>query len=99
MTGGSRIDCRAAPPVVLGHMRHAPLFPATGHEVGGIIVLVGSDGSSPAGIVFDHVESSLTLGRAVGLSQSRIDDQAVVVLHHDVAHMTELGLLARTLAE
>jgi hypothetical protein len=53
MMSGARIDCRAAPGVVLSHIRHAPSFPATGHEVGGVVVLVSADGAPRTGVVLD----------------------------------------------
>src|SRR5579864_1206951 len=93
------IDCRAAFSVVLRHMRGAAAFTAAGNEVGGVIVLVTTDGAARLGIVLDHVERRRALGGTVGLGQARVDDEAVAVLDHQVAHMAKLGLLAGALAE
>src|SRR5450631_47396 len=47
----------------------------------------------------DHVERGRALCCAVGLGQPRIDDEAIAVLHHQMPHVAEFGLLAGTLAE
>src|SRR5580700_11476154 len=93
VAGGARIDRRAAVGVVLRDMRRAAAFTAAGDKVGSVIVLVTAHGAAGSGIVLDHVERGGALGRAVGLGQPRIDDEAVAVLHHQVAHVAELGLL------
>jgi hypothetical protein len=39
------------------------------------------------------------LGRTTGRGHPRIDDKPIAVLYHQMPHVTELGLLAGTLAE
>jgi len=80
-------------------MRRAAALTATGDKVGGVIVLVGAHGAARLGIVLDHVEGGRSLRRTVGLGEARIDDQPVAVLHHQMPHVAELGLLAGALAE
>src|SRR6201987_1104863 len=99
MPGRARIDRRAAVGVVLRDMRRAAALAATGDTVGGVIVLVGAHGAARLGIVLDHVEGGRSLRRTVGLGEARIDDQPVAVLHHQMPHVAELGLLASALAE
>ena len=43
-------------------------------------------------------ERGRALGGAASLGHQRIDDQTVAVLHQEVAHVAELGLLAVALA-
>ena len=42
------------------------------------------------GIVINHVEGSGPLGRAVGLGQTRIDDDVVSVLGHQMSQLKRL---------
>src|ERR1043166_6074071 len=99
MPGRARIDGRTTVDIVLRDMRDAAARATAGHEAGGVIVLVAADRAAGAGIVLDHVERSLALRRAVGLGQARIDDEPVEVLRHQMAHVTELGLLAGAFAK
>src|SRR5246127_5826360 len=99
MSGRAPIDRRATVGVVLRDMRRAAALAATGDKVGGVIVLVGAHGAARLGIVLDHVEGGRSLRRTVGLGEARIDDQPVAVLHHQMPHVAELGLLASALAE
>src|SRR5271154_1544809 len=99
MTGGARIDGRTAIGVVLRDMRRAATFATAGNKLGSVIILVGSDRAARLGVILDHVERGRPLRGAVGLGQSRIDDQAVAVLRHQMAHVAELGLLAGAFAE
>src|SRR5262249_27623485 len=48
-------------------------------------------------IAHDHVFRGFALDRARHLSQFRLDDEAVAVLRHDVARISELCLLALAL--
>src|SRR4029453_10091315 len=99
MTGGAPIDCGAAAAVVLRHMRGAAALATAGDEVGGVVELVGTHRTARLGIVLDHIESRRALGGAGGLGQPGIDDEVVPVLHHHMAHVAELGLLAGALAK
>src|ERR1700758_4048022 len=99
MPGRARVDRRATVGVVLRDMRRAAALAATGDKVGGVIVLVGAHGAARLGIVLDYVEGGRSLRRTVGLGEARIDNQPVAVLHHQMPHVAELGLLASALAE
>src|SRR5206468_916501 len=99
VSGRACIDRRAAIGIVLRDMRRAAAFTAACDEVGGVIVLVAAHRAAGLGVVLDHVERSRALRRAVGLGQSRIDDEPVAVLRHQMPHVTELGLLAGAFAE
>src|SRR6202158_772064 len=99
MAGRARVDRGAAVGVVLRDMRRAAAFTAAGDKVGGVIVLVAAHGAAGPGIVLDHVERRRALRCAVGLGQPCIDDEAIAVLHHQMPHVAEFGLLAGTLAE
>src|SRR5208282_1357010 len=72
---------------------------APGNELGRVIVLVSADGAARLGIIFNHLKGGGALGGAIGLRQPGVDDQAVAVLGHQMAHMAELGLLAGSLAK
>src|SRR3984957_7040976 len=99
MTSRARVDRRAAVGVVLRDVRRAAAFATANDEVSRIIVLVATHGASRFGVVLDHVERGRALGRAIGLRQPGIDDKPIAVLHHQMPHVTELGLLAGTLAK
>src|SRR5215470_5597059 len=99
MAGCARIDRRAAVGVVLRDVRRAAALPAAGDEVGRVIVLVAANRAAGPGIVLDHVECRGALGRAIGFGHPSIDEESIAVLHHQMAHVTQLGLLARSLAE
>src|ERR1700741_1853055 len=99
MSGRAPIDRRAAVGVVLRDMGCAAALAATGDELGSVIVLVAAHRAARLGIVLDHVERGRSLRRTVGLGEARIDDQPVAVLHHQMPHVAELGLLASALAE
>jgi hypothetical protein len=85
--------------VVLRDMRRAAEFATAGDKIGGVKVLVATHGAATSDIVLDHAERGGTLCRAVGLGQSRIDDERVAVLHRQMPHVAELGLLAGGFAE
>src|ERR1043166_6441115 len=99
MAGRARIDRRAAVGVILRDMRRAAALAAAGDEVDRVIGLVCANRAAGPGIVLDHVERRGAFGRAVGFGHPRIDQEPVAVLHHQMPHVTELGLLARPLAE
>jgi hypothetical protein len=69
------------------------------NEISCIVILVPAHGTSRSRIGLDHVVPARALGRAIGLRQPSIDNKPIAVLHHQMPHVTELGLLARTLAE
>ena len=79
MAGGARIDCRAAIGIVLGDMRGAVALATARDEVGSVVVLVAAHSAARAAIIRDHVERGRPFRGAVGLGQSRIDDQPVAV--------------------
>jgi hypothetical protein len=80
------------------HWRAAE-FATAGDKIGGVKVLVAAYSAATSDIVFDHVERGRTLSRAVGLGQSRVDNERVAVLHHQMPHVAELGLFAGGFAE
>ena len=99
VAGGAGIDRRAAVRVVLRDVRRAATFAASGHEVSGIVVLIAAHRAAGSDTVLDHIERGLTLRRAVRLGHPGINDEPVAVLRHQMSHVTELGFLARALAE
>src|SRR5579871_329891 len=99
MSRGARVDCGTAIGIVLRDMRGAAALAAASDKVGGVIVLVAAYRAAGLGIILDHVERGRALGRAVRLGQSRIDDEPVAVLRHQMSHVAELGLLAGPFAE
>src|SRR6202162_4773603 len=99
MTGRARVNRGAAVGIVLRDVRRAAALTAAGDKVGGVIVLVAAHGAAGPGIVLDHVERRRALRCAVGLGQSRIDDEAIAVLCHQMPHVAELGFLASAFAE
>src|SRR6516162_6020377 len=70
-----------------------------GHKVSRIEALVGTHGDALGArrIAHDHVFRGFALDRARHLSQFRLDDEAVAVLRHDVARISELCLLTLAL--
>ena len=53
----------------------------------------------PRPTLFLIMPSAVALSRAVSLGQSRIDDERVAVLHHQMPHVAEPGLFAGGFAE
>src|SRR5260221_9461837 len=99
MTRGAAIDRRTAVGRVLRDGPRASALAAAGDEVGGVVVLVGANRASAAGLGLDHGESRRALGGAAGLAQPRRDDEPVAVLREDIPHVAELGLLALAFAK
>src|SRR6516225_10085321 len=60
-------------------------------------VTLNGDALGARRIAHDHVFRGFALDRARHLSQFRLDDEAVAVLRHDVARISELCLLALAL--
>src|SRR6516164_6718487 len=73
--------------------------PHVGHEVSRIEALVGTHGDALGArrIAHDHVFRGFALDHTRHLSQFRLDDEAVAVLRHDVARISELCLLTLAL--
>src|SRR5688572_2676236 len=96
---GARIDGRTAGPGgVLRHMRGDVLVTQTGDEFCRVIRLVrpqGLSAFSPQRL--DHLGRRLPLGTAAGRRDLSLNDKAVAVLHHQVAEVAELRLLALAL--
>ena len=69
-------------------------------EVLRVVAPVGTerDRPRPVGARLNHVQRRDPLGVAVGLGQTRVDDEAVAVLHQRMYHEAELGLLTLPLA-
>src|SRR5262249_2455766 len=99
MAGRARIDGRTAVSVVLRNMRRAAALAAAGDEVGRVIALVSANRAAGPGSVLDHIERRSAFGRAISLGHPRIDEEPIAVLHHQMPHVTELGLLAWPLAQ
>ena len=97
MACGAGIDCRTTVGVVLRDMRRAAEFATAGDKIGGVKVLVATYGAATPDIGLDHVERGDTFSAAVGLGQSRINDERIAVLHHQMPHVAELRLLCRRL--
>src|ERR1700691_2736760 len=80
-------------------MGRATAVAAASDKIGGGEVLVATHGSAKSDIVLDHVERGSTLSPAAGPGQSRINDERIAVLRHQMSHVAELGLLACGFAE
>ena len=57
-------------------MRRAAEFATAGDKIGGVKVLVATYGAATPDIFLDHVERGGAFSAAVGLGQSRIDDES-----------------------
>src|SRR5262249_8576923 len=83
-------------------LRYVPCnieVPHVGHEVSRIEALVGTHGDALGArrIAHDHVFRGFALDHTRHLSQFRLDDEAVAVLRHDVARISEICLLTLAL--
>src|SRR5437588_553100 len=96
MAGGPRVDRRAAVGIILRDMRGATTLAAAGNEISGVVVLVATHRATGSSIVINHIEGDGALSGAVSLSQPRIDDERIAILHHQMPHVAELCLLAGT---
>src|SRR5258708_36539655 len=99
MARGAAIDRRTAVGRVLRDVRRASALAAAGDEVGGVVVLVGANRASAAGLGLDHGESRRALGRAAGLAQPRRDDEPVAGLRSGIPPVAEPGAPAPSLAQ
>src|SRR5262249_21408948 len=98
-TDSATIDGREAIGHVLRHVRCNIEVPHVGHEVSRIEAFVGTHGDALGArrIAHDHVFRGFALDHTRHLSQFRLDDEAVAVLRHDVARISELCLLTLAL--
>ena len=93
------IDCRV---LVLGRHVRRDQEPATALDEGlAVVALVGADRGPlvPVAPAFEHRQRRLALGGATGMCDLHIHDQTVAVLHEDVPHVAQAGLVARALLE
>jgi hypothetical protein len=82
------------------HVRRGVEPVQAGNEVRGVVGPVGADHDPvPARHALDQHHGGGALGEAARLREPRSHDQARAVLHQQVAHEAEPGLLARALAE
>src|SRR3989344_3311006 len=72
---------------------------ATGNEVVRVVPLVGTDRRAAPTLAANHPQRCFALGGAVGGCRIDIDDEAVAVLHQDVAHVRKPRLGAVRLAK
>jgi hypothetical protein len=94
------VDPRAPAGDVLGHVRRGVEPTQSGDEVPRVVGPVGADRDPvPARHVLDQPVGRRAFGHAGRPCQSRPDHQARAVLHEQMAHEAQLGLLARALAE
>src|SRR5262249_35066404 len=99
MADSATIDGGEAIGRVLRYVRCNIEVPHVGHEVSRIKALVGTHGDALGArrIAHDHVFRGFALDHTRHLSQFRLDDEAVAVLRHDVARISELCLLTLAL--
>src|SRR5664279_1500414 len=86
---------------LLGHMGGDTKAPGLLDEVLGVVALVrpyGQPTFAPTAFSGEERKSRIFFGRAGGLGQGAVDDEAVPVLHHDMSGVGELGFLAPALA-
>ena len=87
--------------VVLRHMRRDVHGAKLGHVIGGVIGLVLADRDPMTGFLapgFEHYLRGAPFGRVIGQRDHSRHGQAVPVLHHGVAHISQLRLAPRCLA-
>src|SRR5215467_11646895 len=99
MADSATIDGGEASGRVLRHVRCNIEVAHVGHEVSRIEALVGPHGDALGArrIAHDHVFRGFALDYTRHLTQFRLDDEAVAVLRHDVARISELCLLTLAL--
>ncbi len=92
MASGAAINGRAPVRGVLRHMRRDVDLAQFGNEADHVVSLVRAQRDTVAPLqAFQHSQRRLPLGSAGGVGQQGIDDQAVAVLHQQMAHVAELG--------
>src|SRR5262249_20366671 len=101
MADSATIDGREAIGHVLRHVRCNVEVPHVGHKVSRIEALVGTHGDALGArrIARAQVVRGCALDRARHLSQFRLDDEAVAVLRHVVARISEFCLFAALFGE
>src|SRR5262245_47784236 len=99
MADSATIDGGEAIGRVLRYVRCNIEVPHVGHEVSRIEALVATHGDALGArrIAHDHVFRGFALDHIRHLTQFRLDDEAVAVLRHDVARISELCLLTLAL--
>src|SRR5437870_7847784 len=98
----STIDGTPSPAGVLCHVRRDVALTHVRHELLGVIVLVPAPrlgSKAPLLGLIDLVNRRLPFGGSGGLGHLKVDRQPVPILHHDLPHEDQLGLLALALAE
>jgi len=89
----------AAPTVILRDMWRDLHVAALGDEISRVKAFVAAHGHPlRAGNLFQHRQRGIALRRPAGFPHHRIHDQAVPVLHQQIAAVAQLGLLALALA-
>src|SRR5665811_1614388 len=86
---------------LLGHMGSDTKSAGLLDEVRGVVALVrpyGQPTFAPTAFSGEERKSRLFFGRAGGLGEGAVDDEAVPVLHHDMSGVGEPGFLAPALA-
>ena len=93
------IDCRV---LVLGrHVGRDFELSATLDEVLAVVALVGPDRGTLVLVTpaIEHLQRRFALGGATGMGDLNVHDQTVAVLHEDVPHVAQAGLVALALLE
>lgn len=96
MSRRSAVDRTASATDVPGHVRRDPEPSVAGHELAGIVELVGSEGPASGGwaLPLQHRESRFDFSSAGGVPHLSIDEESIAVLHQDTGHVAEFGFLA-----
>src|SRR5258707_12535203 len=97
MPRGSAVEVRAAPLLVLGHMRGDVQGACSRDEILGVVGLVRAYGDAPpasCSLVLKHQQRGFALSVAVRLGDHGGGDQAVAVLHQRVPQIGQMRLLA-----
>src|SRR5262249_9193602 len=82
--------------LLLAHMRRNARGPKSVDKSRLVESSVGAQGDAPAfGKFADHLQRRVPLGVATGLGESRVDRQAVAILHQDMPQEGQLRLCAR----
>jgi hypothetical protein len=97
MPRGSAVEVRAAPLLVLGHMRGDVQGTCGRDEILGVVSLVRAYGDAPPAsfsLVLKHQQSGFALGVSIGLGHHGGGDEAVAVLHQRVSQIGQMRFLA-----
>ena len=96
-----RASVDGAEAILDGHVRGRAQLAHAGDEVLRVVALVGADAhasAAPGALLAQQPQTGLALGRATGLRELALEDQAVAVLDQAVPGVAEPGLLAAPLA-